>query len=73
MAMPEEEKDVESPLREKPKETSGQYLWRVLKPVGCIAVLILFISYLVFCFTYKSDPALAPVPPAAAQQTQTAN
>ena len=69
MAMPEEEKSTDSPLREKKKETSGQYLWRVLKPVGCIAVLILFISYLVFCFTYKSDPAQAPNPPAAVQQT----
>ena len=65
-----EERDEESPLREKRKETSGQYLWRVLKPAGCIAVLILFISYLVFCFTYKSDPALAPAPPAQTQSAQ---
>ena len=65
-----EERDEESPLREKRKETSGQYLWRVLKPVGCIAVLILFISYLVFCFTYKSDPALAPAQPAQTQSAQ---
>ena len=68
MAMPEEEKDVESPLREKRKETSGQYLWRVLKPVGCFVVLLIFVVYLVFCFTYKSDPALAPNPPATAAQ-----
>ena len=55
---------------EKKKETSGEYLWRVLKPAGCIVVLLLFIVYLVFCFTYKSDPAQAPNPPAAVQQTQ---
>ena len=65
-----EDRDEESPLQEKRKETSGQYLWRVLKPAGCIAVLILFISYLVFCFTYKSDPALAPAPPAQTQSAQ---
>ena len=69
MAMPEDERDVESPLREKKKETSGEYLWRVLKPAGCIVVLLLFVVYLVFCFTYKSDPAKAPNPPAAVQQT----
>ena len=57
---------------EKKKETSGEYLWRVLKPAGCVVVLLLFIVYLVFCFTYKSDPAQAPNPPAAVQQTQEA-
>ena len=71
MAMADEEKEIEeSPLREKRKETSGQYLWRVLKPVGCFVVLLIFVVYLVFCFTYKSDPAKAPNPPA---QTQTAD
>ena len=73
MAMPDEEKSTESPLREKKKETSGEYLWRVLKPAGCVFVLLLFVVYLVFCFTYKSDPAKAPNAPAAAQQTQTNN
>lgn len=52
--------EAESPLAEKKKETSGEYLFRVLKPAGCILVLILFILYFVFCFTYKSDPAAAP-------------
>ena len=67
--MADEEKEIEaSPLREKKQETSGEYLWRVLKPVGCFVVLIIFVVYLVFCFTYRSDPAQAPDPPA---QTQT--
>ena len=70
MAVPEEERDAESPLREKKKETSGEYLWRVLKPAGCIVVLLLFVVYLVFCFTYRSDPAQAPNPPAAVEQLQ---
>ena len=63
-----DEKDIDSPLRERKKETSGEYLFRVLKPAGCILVLILFVLYMVFCFTYRSDPADAPNPPA--QQTQ---
>ena len=54
--------------QERPKETSGEYLLRVLKPAGCILVLILFIAYLVFCFTYRSDLADLPVPTAQAEQ-----
>ena len=62
--------EIESPLREKKKESSGEYLWRVLKPAGCVLVLILFILYFVVCFTAKA-PAASPadVPPA---QTETA-
>ena len=68
--MPDEEKTVDSPLLEKKKESSGEYLWRVLKPAGCVLVLILFILYFVVCFTAKA-PAASPadVPPA---QTETA-
>ena len=36
------------------KELSGEYLWRVLKPAGCILVLLLFIAFLVMCFTYRT-------------------
>ena len=54
---------------EKKKETSGEYLWRVLKPAGCILVLILFILYFVVCFTAK-PPAEPEATPAA--QTETA-
>ena len=58
-----EEKDFDSPLVEdKSKQPSGQYLWRVLKPAGCILVLLLFVLYLVVCFTYKGD---MPEPPGA--------
>jgi len=70
--MTDETKEIEeSPLAEKKKETSGEYLWRVLKPAGCILVLILFVAYFVVCFTYKSDPAEAPNA-APAVQTQSA-
>lgn len=62
------ETEAESPLLKK-KENSGEYLWRVLKPAGCFLVLVIFIVYLVFCFTYRSDPAAAPQP---TEQVETA-
>lgn len=61
--------EIDSPLLEKKKENSGEYLWRVLKPFGCFLVLVLFVLYLVFCFTYKNDPAApAEESPAAVQE-----
>ena len=32
-----------SPLLEKKVERSGEYLWRVLKPAGCILVLVILV------------------------------
>ena len=56
------------PEEPKPRENSGEYLWRVLKPAGCIFVLLTMILFLVFCFTYRHDPAEdAPAPSAAAE------
>ena len=43
-------------MEEERKERSGEYLWRVLKPAGCIFVLLLMVVFLVFCFTYRGDP-----------------
>ena len=37
-------------------ENSREYLWRVLKPAGCILVVVILVLYLIFCFTYKNDP-----------------
>jgi hypothetical protein len=48
--------ELDSPLLEKKPERSGEYLWRVLKPAGCILVLVILVLYLIFCFTYKHDP-----------------
>ena len=61
----QEHDEIDSPLREKKPERSGEYLWRVLKPAGCILVLVILVLYFIMCFTYKNDP-LAP----AAQQTE---
>ena len=52
------------------KESSGEYLMRVLKPAGAILVVILFVLYMVFCLTYRHDPGEAPQP--SGQQTEQA-
>ena len=60
-----------SPLLEKKVERSGEYLWRVLKPAGCILVLVILVLYLIFCFTYKHDPlADQTAPPQQTEQTK---
>ena len=59
--------DAEAPKKER-KESGGEYLWRVLKPAGCVFVLLLFVVFLVFCFTYRNDPgelSAETAPPAA--------
>ena len=63
--------EIDSPLLEKKPERSGEYLWRVLKPAGCILVLVILVLYLIFCFTYKNDP-LAEATAAPQQTEQTA-
>ena len=40
----------------------------MLRPAGAILVLVLFVLYMVFCLTYRSDPAKAPQP--SEQQTE---
>ena len=56
------------------KESSGEYLLRVLKPAGAILVVLLFVLYMVFCLTYRSDPADAPQSSAPqTEQAQTEN
>ena len=43
-------------------ERSGEYLLRVLRPGGAVAVLLLGVLFLVTCFTHRSDPVLDYVP-----------
>ena len=49
----------------QPKESSGEFLLRVLKPAGAVIVLLVLVLSLIFCFTYRA-PAPADAP---AQQT----
>lgn len=66
-----DEKEIDSPLLEKKPERSGEFLFRVLKPFGCILVLIIFVLYLVFCFTYKGKPAAEKEPSETVVATET--
>lgn len=56
----------ESPLAEK-KESSGEYLFRVLRPAGCLIVLVVLVLFFVTCFTYKRNPVTDYVPPQSAE------
>jgi len=49
------------------KESSGEYLWRVLKPAGCILVLVILVLYFIVCFTFKGKP---PAETTGAPQTE---
>ena len=64
----QDREEIDSPLLEKKTERSGEFLWRVLKPAGCILVLVIFILYMIFCFTYRNDPAGDAAP--TQQQTE---
>ena len=65
-----QEKGYTEPLvLEKKPERSGEYLWRVLKPAGCILVLVILVLYLIFCFTYRNDPGAAGALRAACGKT----
>ena len=59
-----DERELHPPEEAEREENSGEYLWRVLKPAGCILVLLLMVTFLVFCFTYRGDP-VADAPRAA--------
>ena len=61
--------EIESPLVERKPERSGEYLWRVLKPAGCILVVVILVLYLIFCFTYKHDPLAEATQPPQTEQT----
>ena len=42
--------------QEKKSEQSGQWLWKNLKPFGCILCLGLMVLMLIICFTSGRDP-----------------
>ncbi len=43
-------------FEEKKPEQSGQWLWKNLKPFGCILCLGLMVLMLIICFTAGKDP-----------------
>lgn len=55
--MSTDERELHPSEETEHKENSREYLWRVLKPGGCILVLLLTVLFLVFCFTWRNDPA----------------
>lgn len=48
--------EAEKPGGESVRETSGEFLFRVLKPAGAVLVLLLAAAFLVVCFTGRHDP-----------------
>ncbi|MBR5261705.1 MAG: hypothetical protein IKV47_05995 [Oscillospiraceae bacterium] len=45
--------------KESQQMTSGQWLWKTAKPIGCIVILLMFVAFLVFFFTSKPPEAAA--------------
>lgn len=52
-----------TPVPEKKPEQSGQWLWKTLKPFGCILCLVLMVAMIVICFTAGTDPIPGYEPP----------
>ena len=49
-------KDIARSPKESQKLTSGQWLWKKIKPAGCIAVLGMAVIALIICFAAGSNP-----------------
>ena len=50
---------------EKKPQQSGQWLWKNLKPFGCILCLVLMAAMVAICLTAGSDPIPGYEPPYA--------
>ena len=48
---------------EKKPQQSGQWLWKNLKPFGCILCLVLMVAMILVCLTAGSDPIPGYQPP----------
>lgn len=46
-----ENREIDSPLVEKRPENSGSWLWKNLKPFGCILCLVCMAAMLIVCFS----------------------
>ena len=43
--------------------TSGEWLWKTLRPAGCVLVLALAVGFFLICFTQGADPLPGYTPP----------
>ncbi len=48
---------------EKKPQQSGQWLWKNLKPFGCILCLVLMVAMIAICLTAGTDPIPGYEPP----------
>ena len=48
---------------EKKSDQSGQWLWKNLKPFGCILCLVLMVAMIAICLTAGGDPIPGYEPP----------
>lgn len=51
-----DEREIDSPLVEKKPENSGQWLWKNLKPFGCVLCLVCLAGMLLMCFGSGPKP-----------------
>lgn len=58
-----ENREIESPLAEKKPETSSSWLWKNLKPFGCVLCLVCMAAMLFLCFNSGADPIPGYEPP----------
>ena len=54
-------------MPEKKPEQSGQWLWKNLKPFGCILCLVIMVAAIVICLTAGRDPIPGYEPPMAVE------
>jgi hypothetical protein len=53
--MPDILPDRPTETTERP-QSNGQWLWKTLKPAGCVFVLVMAVIALIICFTSGTDP-----------------
>ena len=59
----EEPESLRAPDDKKPRETSGQWLWKTLRPAGCVLVLVMAVLMVAYCLTQGRDPIRGYAPP----------
>lgn len=59
----EEPERLRAPEEKKPRETSGQWLWKTLRPAGCVLVLAMAVLMVAYCLTQGRAPIRGYTPP----------